>query len=105
MWLSDSPLDENEGASGDIVLEVTIDLPESKVAQYEWVEEGKGYREFLVPAELINATSSVRIIEDDSVIPPGVQEFCWAEVSDGQVCGKPAIRYGREGYPVCEDHA
>src|SRR4030095_2052810 len=52
VWLADRPLDENEGTKGHTLL--TIEIPEEVIAQYEWVEEGKPYREFLAPAALIN---------------------------------------------------
>jgi len=45
------PLDANEGAYGDSVL--YVDVPEEIVAEYEWVQD-IGYREFLVPAEILN---------------------------------------------------
>jgi len=64
VWLSDVPLDENEGANGDILLEVNTDMTESEIAQYEWIEEGKGYREFLVPAAEINSRMKIRIVKD-----------------------------------------
>ncbi len=52
VWLSDQPLDEDEGASGSTLL--SIDVPEATVVEFEWIEEGKGYREFLVPAAVVN---------------------------------------------------
>lgn len=53
VWLSDRPLTSNEGTKGDSLL--TIEIPETVLLQYEWLEEGKPYREFLVPANLVNA--------------------------------------------------
>jgi len=50
VWLSDVPLDENEGACGDALLRVAIRATEEELTAFEWVEEGKGYREFLIPA-------------------------------------------------------
>jgi hypothetical protein len=64
VWLSNIPLDENEGAFGDILLEVSTDMTESEIAEYEWIEEGKGYREFLIPAIEINSRMKVRIVDD-----------------------------------------
>lgn len=52
VWLSDRPLDIDEGADGDTLLE--LDIPEHEIESYEWVEDGKGYREYLVPAEIVN---------------------------------------------------
>jgi hypothetical protein len=61
VWLSDVPLDTNEGAEGDTYLQV--ELPESDISDFEWIEEGKGYREWLIPARMI-PLRSIRIIED-----------------------------------------
>ena len=52
VWLSDQPLDINEGADGDTVLAVHV--PEKVVKPYEWIEPLKGYREFLIPAKVVN---------------------------------------------------
>lgn len=52
VWLADQPLDENEGANGSEVF--VIEIPEAVMLDYEWVEEGKPYREFLAPASLVN---------------------------------------------------
>jgi hypothetical protein len=52
VWVSNVPLDPNEGATGDTLLEMTI--PECVVRSFEWIEEGKPYREFLVPAAILN---------------------------------------------------
>ena len=30
------------------------DIPENVIAEYEWIEEGKGFREFLIPGEVVN---------------------------------------------------
>jgi hypothetical protein len=31
-----------------------LEIPEEIVAPFEWIEEDKGYREFLVPVEIVN---------------------------------------------------
>jgi hypothetical protein len=69
VWLSNVPLDENEGAHGDYLLRVSLDISESELARYEWIEEGKGYREFLIPAELVNGHCKVEI--EDICTEPG----------------------------------
>jgi hypothetical protein len=66
VWLSNVPLDIDEGAEGDILLQVG-ELPEQAIAEYEWIEDGKPYREWLIPARLINELASVRIIDEDDV--------------------------------------
>ena len=63
VWLSDCPLDINEGAKGDTLLVLVI--PEEVIAPYEWIEEGKGYREFLVPAEVVNRYGPPQVCEEE----------------------------------------
>lgn len=62
VWLSDRPLDVHEGAEGDTLL--AVEVPSDLVEPYEWIEEGKGYREFLVPAALLNAQGKVTIADE-----------------------------------------
>lgn len=52
VWFSDQPLDENEGARGEYLL--SLDIPDEALEEFEWVEDGKPNREFLIPAELAN---------------------------------------------------
>lgn len=65
VWLSDKPLDENEGAKGDDLL--ALDIPEDAIAEFEWVQEPSfGYREWLVPAEVVNRYPCRLVVEDES---------------------------------------
>jgi hypothetical protein len=66
VWLSDKPLDANEGARGDVLLKVKLDLTEEQLDDYEWIEEGKAYREWLIPAALVNAKGTVRIAGEEA---------------------------------------
>lgn len=52
----------NEGANGNALLEVTLDVTEEEMARFEWVEDGKSYREFLVPADRINTEGIIRCL-------------------------------------------
>jgi hypothetical protein len=64
VWLSNVPLDINEGTDGDTRLQV--ELPEQAIAGFEWIEDGKPYREWLVPARLINERGSgVCVVDED----------------------------------------
>ena len=58
VWVSDRPLNNSEGASGEIVLQVEI--AEEVLKPYEWIEEGKSYREWLVPARILNQDGEVK---------------------------------------------
>ena len=63
VWLSDVPLDINEGADGDTLLQV--ELPEQVIADFEWIEKGKPYREWLIPAQRINEQAKASIVDED----------------------------------------
>ena len=59
--MSDRPLDNSEGASGDTLLQ--IEIAEEILAPYEWVKEGKPYREWLVPAAVLNRDGEVKLAD------------------------------------------
>jgi len=63
VWVSNRPLDVNEGAIGDALLVVEIEA--KFVEPHEWVEDGKRYREFLVPAAVLNERGRVRLARAD----------------------------------------
>jgi hypothetical protein len=65
VWLGDSPLDFNEGATGDQVLRV--ELPDDvDLSDFELVEEHKPYREWCVPAALINNRAIVLLMDEEN---------------------------------------
>jgi hypothetical protein len=70
VWLSDSPLGPNEGVWGDVLLEIRFKVPPDDLSDFEWIEEGKGYREWLVPAVLLNARAAINIIPMDTDLSP-----------------------------------
>ena len=63
VWLSDRPLDAADLIDGDTLLK--IEIPEKSLVDYEWVEEGKPFREWLVPAEIVNAFGPPTVCEDE----------------------------------------
>ncbi len=65
VWISATPLDCNEGAEGDVLLAVEIDG--RRLSPFEWIEEGKHYSEFLVPAKLLNRHAKVYELSDDGL--------------------------------------
>jgi hypothetical protein len=65
VWLSAVPLDLKEGAAGDAVLEVH--LPDALALECEVVEEGKPYREFLIPADVLNRHGRTRLLSEEEV--------------------------------------
>lgn len=66
VFIADMPVNVNEGAIGDQVLEVVLP-DDTDLDDFELVEEGKPYREWCVPAELINRLGTVRLLADDEV--------------------------------------
>ena len=52
IFFSNVVLDENEGVSSETYF--VLDIPDIELTNYEWLEEGKGYREWCVPADLAN---------------------------------------------------
>ena len=63
VFVSDTPLDVNNGAAGMTTL--VIKVPEDILKQHEWIQEGLGYREFLIPASILNRYGSPEIDEHD----------------------------------------
>jgi len=60
VWLSDRPdAVVADGTPGDAVLSLAI--PVAAIRQYEWIEDGKGHREFLVPAAVVNQYGPPRV--------------------------------------------
>ena len=60
VWVSDADLAEPRH---DVLY--AVEAPETVIEPYEWIEEGKPYREFLVPADVLNQYPRERIGEDD----------------------------------------
>jgi len=65
VFVSDQPLDEREGALGNVVL-VVSGVPEAAVAEFEWLrpDDLRSFRIFVVPAELLNRFPIVGIYPD-----------------------------------------
>ena len=64
VWLSNTPFDVNDGASGYTLIEVTVNLGAVALAEWEWIEKGKQRREWLIPAAILNSICCARIVED-----------------------------------------
>ena len=63
VWLSNRPLDPNDGAIGDSVLLVWFGIPLRRLREFEWGEDGQGYREWLIPAAFISEFATVEQVE------------------------------------------
>ena len=75
VWLSDVPMsDADGGPDNGVLLEVQLRISARTLRTYEWIEEGKPYREFLIPARIVNAHGSVRKVRD-SLLPDPPDSF------------------------------
>jgi hypothetical protein len=63
VWLSDRPLEADEGALGNALLRVELNVGDQQISQFEWIEDGKPYREWLIPARLINEIANRVAVE------------------------------------------
>lgn len=60
VWLSDRPLDQH-GLDSVATLRVVLQMTDEELSAYEWIEEGKkDYREWLIPASILNSCSRVK---------------------------------------------
>ena len=66
VWISDRPLDANDGAEGDTVITMEVELTAEELDFFEWVQEGSGYREWLIPAETLNARMRSKAIGESN---------------------------------------
>jgi hypothetical protein len=70
VWLGDEACLEETGIYlqpfGQLRWVLELDIPDDVIAPFEWVEELKGYREFLVPAEVLNRFGPATVVEEDS---------------------------------------
>ncbi len=66
VWLSDIPLDMNEGATRDeSLLQVVLRLPSRELKRWELIEEGKPYREWCIPAaEVVNRGTISAVVQE-----------------------------------------
>jgi hypothetical protein len=59
VWVSDVQLDDQSGIGNPVIFE--IDVADSELSDLEWIEGGKSYREWLVPAAVLNHAQRRRI--------------------------------------------
>lgn len=62
-WLSNVPLDRNQGAKGEVLLEIEVDLSTQRLFdEFEVHEIGKPYREFVIPSAVLNGCYRATIV-------------------------------------------
>ncbi|MFB3120347.1 MAG: hypothetical protein ACE1Y2_07445, partial [Stenotrophomonas maltophilia] len=67
VFFSDLVLDENEGICSEAYF--VLDIPNEHLASFEWMEEGKGYREWCIPAALANSFFANRTVYSWEDVP------------------------------------
>jgi hypothetical protein len=65
VWLSERPLEADEGPGGDAQLEVVLDLAEDTLSAFELDGVLWDTRLWVVPSAMLNPHASVRILEVD----------------------------------------
>ena len=78
VFFSDLVLDENEGICSEAYF--VLEIPDEHLASYEWIEEGKGYREWCIPAALANSFFMDRIV------------YSWEDVTESSATAREQNR-------------
>jgi hypothetical protein len=96
VWVYDEPLDEQQGALGNVLL-VIAGVPEAAVADFEWdyLDRLSSYREFLVPADVLNRFPIVAIYPDSWIWVSGNFEYVGALLD-----ARPLLKAGHDDQPV-----
>lgn len=63
VWLSSVPLD-CDPSKDEALLMVKLEIEPKNLSRWEWTSEGKAYREWLMPASIINRCATVETVED-----------------------------------------
>jgi hypothetical protein len=63
VWLVDRPVDKRTGGGDDAVM-LELEIPEAIVVPFEWIT-GLPYREFLMPAALVNLYGPPRVSDEN----------------------------------------
>jgi hypothetical protein len=77
VFVADRPVDGNEGTKDDVILKIELSLTEDAIAEFEIVEEGKPYREWILPAKLVNASQVALAVEVDPIFGKTQQSIEW----------------------------
>ena len=62
VWLSSIPVESEPGSADDALLLVKLDIDGRELSRWEWSAEGGSYREWLLPANIINRCATVKIV-------------------------------------------
>ena len=67
-WLSSIPVDGEHSAEGDALLMVKLEIDEHELARWEWAAEGRTYREWLIPANIINRCATFELVDQRELV-------------------------------------
>jgi hypothetical protein len=101
VWVTDRPLDEQDGALGNVVL-VVSGVPEHAVADYEWLHSDRlrSFREFVVPAAVLNRYPIVGIYPDTWLWMSGDFEYVGSLIDMRPLLAKvPSLVGPEDGAP------
>ena len=67
--LSARPLAADDCTDGDVTLMIKLDMAEHQLARWEWTKEGRTYREWVIPAPLVNSCMTVEMVDELDLSP------------------------------------
>jgi hypothetical protein len=105
VYLSNYPVDCNEGAKGPVLFEVNLRLNRRQLFEkYELIEIGKPYREFIIPSAILNDAEycSFRLLNGDEEDSIDI-ETCWNDYPVGQPSGIIYELYGDQMDAIDEE--
>jgi hypothetical protein len=71
VWVSNKILAESEDTRGDGVFQIEVKVSKKDLDFYEVKEDGKPYREWCIPAELLNKGKIIRLSNELPAAPAG----------------------------------
>jgi hypothetical protein len=63
VWLSSIPIDSEAGVEDDALLMVKLEMDEPQLSRWEWTAEGRSFREWLLPAAMINRCATIEVVD------------------------------------------
>ena len=55
VWFSDVPKEAGECDPDEAVVSVDLDFPAKSISTFEWIEDERSYKEWLIPTALVNS--------------------------------------------------
>lgn len=74
VWLSCRPPETADSLHGHSVLVVHLEMSEHESARWEFTGEGRPYREWLIPAKILNRRATVGLVEQLDISTEGTAD-------------------------------